>query len=79
MNKRSLFAPMLAALLLLSWQAAAAQDGCTVKVVPGGVLLSGCTVVTATPTRAATRTPAPTATRTPTRTPVASAIPNVVL
>lgn len=47
---------------------ARAQDGCTVKFTPSGVILSGCTVVTATPTRAATAT----RTATPTRTPVAT-------
>ena len=77
-----LYIAVFALALLLAafgaWQRANAQDGCTVKIVPGGVLLNGCNVVTATPAQTPTRTPTrtPTATRTPVPTRTATPTPS---
>lgn len=71
----AVFALALLLAAIGAWQRANAQDGCTVKIVPSGVLLNGCNVVTATPAQTATRTPTrtPTATRTPTTAATATA------
>ena len=67
-----ILAAVLLALLVVS--PVAAQDGCTIAVEPGRIVVNGCVVVTATPTgqptAAATATTAPTVAPTATRTPV---------
>lgn len=68
----ALFVAAALTVVLFLWRDASAQDGCTVRIVPGGVMLSGCRVVTATPTRTPTHTPTPAATATPT--PAATAL-----
>ncbi len=92
--RRAAFAVTMLLLMLLP-VAASAQDGCTVRVVPGGVVLDGCNVVlptveilpTATPTATAnsTETATPTSTETPvtavtpTPAPVTGLVANVAL
>lgn len=73
------FAVPALAVATVTWTGVNAQDGCTVRITPNGVMLTGCRVVTATPTRAPMRTPTPTATvtatSTPTRAPTATPAP----
>lgn len=59
-------------LLLLTPDRAGAQDGCTVRVESGRIVVDGCVVVTATPTETPTETATPTPTQTPTETPTAT-------
>lgn len=61
-----ILAAVLLALLVVS--PVAAQDGCTIAVESGRIVVNGCNVVTATPTGQPTAVPtvAPTATHTPT-------------
>ena len=61
MEKRNsryyLYMAVFVAVLLLAalglWQRAGAQDGCTVRVESGRLVVAGCVVVTATPAEAA--------------------------